>query len=68
MNEEVRSCTIALTYDQREQVARDFLIEFLEDIEDVPFGDAILVEKVNQLVSYLSVPGEWEKGQHDVIV
>jgi len=68
MNEEVRSCTIALTYDQREQVARDFLIEFLEDIEDVPFGDAILVEKVNQLIAYLSVPGEWEKGQHDVFV
>ena len=65
MNKEVRSCTIALTYDQREQVARDFLIEFLEDVEDIPFGDALLVETVNRLIAYLSVPGEWEKGQHD---
>ena len=65
MSKEVTSCTIALTYDQREQVARDFLIELLEDIEHVPFGDPLFVKSVNQLIAYLSVYGEWDNGKHD---
>ena len=61
----VTSATIALTYEQREQVARDYLIELLEDIEFVPFGDPKMVETVNQLIAYMSSPGAWEDGKYD---
>lgn len=59
------SCTIALTYEQREQVTKDYLIELLYDIEVIPFGDPVLVQSVNRLIAYMSVPGEWEDGQYD---
>ena len=58
------SCTIALNYEQREQVTKDYLIELLEDMK-VPFGDPALQECVNRLIAYMSVPGEWEDGQYD---
>ena len=61
----VTTATIALSYEQREQVARDFLIDLLEDIEDVPFGDRNMVDAVNRIIAFCSPPGSWEDGKYD---
>lgn len=61
----VTSATIALTFDQREQVARDYLIQLLEDFECVPFGDTKLVNSLNTIIAYMSPLGEWAEGQYD---
>lgn len=59
------SATIALTYDQREQVARDFLIDLLDDIEYVPFGDPTMSVAIHRIIAYCSAPGSWEDGKYD---
>ena len=61
----VTTATVALTYEQREQVARDFLIDLLEDIEHVPFGDPSMVDAMNRIIAFCSPPGSWEDGQYD---
>lgn len=61
----ITTATVALTYEQREQVARDFLIDLLEDIEDVPFGDRNMVDALNQIIAFCSSPGSWENGKYD---
>jgi len=61
----ITTATVALTYEQREQVARDFLIDLLEDIEDVPFGDRNMVDALNQIIAFCSAPGSWENGKYD---
>ena len=61
----VTTATVALTYEQREQVARDYLIDLLEDIEFVPFGDPNTIEVLNRVISYMSPPGQWEDGKYD---
>jgi len=57
--------TVELSLEQAEQVTRDYLIDLLNDIECVPFGDPNMIECLNRLVSYMSVPGEWKDGRHD---
>lgn len=59
------TATIALNYEQREQVARNYLIELLEDIEDVPFGDRQMVESINRIIAFMSPPQTWEGGKYD---
>lgn len=61
----VTTATVALTYEQREQVAKDFLIDLLEDIEYVPFGDPTMVESVHRIIAFCSPPGSWEDGKYD---
>jgi hypothetical protein len=61
----VTTATVALTYKQREQVARDFLIDLLEDIEHVPFQDPSMVDAMNRIIAFCSPPGSWENGQYD---
>ena len=58
------SCTIALTYEQREQVARDFLLELLYDLE-IPFQDAEHIVCIKRLIAYLSTPGDFLNGEFD---
>lgn len=65
MTEYVTTATIALTYKQREQVAKDFLIDLLADVEDVPFGDPQIVDSINRIISFCSRPGEWQDGAFD---
>ena len=61
----ITTATVALTYEQREQVARDFLIDLLEDIEDIPFGDRNMPDALNRIIAWCSAPGSWEDGQYD---
>ena len=62
----VTTATVALNWEQREQVARDFLIDLLNDVEDIPFdGRTSLVESINQIIAYISPPGSWEGGAFD---
>jgi hypothetical protein len=61
----VTTATVALTYKQREQVARDFLIDLLEDIEHVPFQDPSMVDAMNRIIAFCSPSGSWENGQYD---
>ena len=61
----VTTATVALTYEQREQVARDFLIDLLEDVEHVPFGDPSIVDSINRIIAFCSPPGSWEDGKFD---
>tara|TARA_E500000318_G_C3398122_1_gene148713 strand:+ start:99 stop:296 length:198 start_codon:yes stop_codon:yes gene_type:complete len=61
----VTTATVALTYEQREQVARDFLIDLLEDIAYVPFGDPTMVDAVNRIIAFCSPPDTWEDGKYD---
>lgn len=62
----VTTATVALNWEQREQVARDYLIDLLEDVEDIPFdGRPSLVESINNIIAYMSVPGSWQGGAFD---
>ena len=61
----ITTATVALTYEQREQVAKDFLIDLLYDIEDVPFGDPTMVENIHRIIAFCSAPGSWEDGKYD---
>lgn len=61
----VTTATVALNWEQREQVTRDFLIDLLEDIEHVPFGDRNMVDSLNQIIAFCSAPGSWENGKYD---
>jgi len=59
------TATVALSYEQREQVAKDFLIDLLYDIEDVPFGDPSMVDSIHRIIAFCSAPGSWEDGKYD---
>ena len=67
----VTTATVALNWEQREQVARDYLIDLLEDVEDIPFdGRTSLVESINNIIAYMSVQfhGKMEHTIDDRIV
>lgn len=61
----VTTATVALTYKQREQVAKDFLIDLLYDIESIPFGDPQMVDSIHRIIAWTSPPGSWEDGRYD---
>lgn len=52
----VTTATVALTYQQREQIAKDFLIDLLDDIEYVPFQDPIVIESLKRIINTLDYP------------
>lgn len=55
---------VSLSHEQAEEVTREFLIDLLEDL-NVPFTDPVMLQNINQLVSWMSPPGSWKDGKYD---
>lgn len=56
--------SVDLNLEQAESITRDYLVDMLDDL-NVPFTDPTLIESINRLIAYLSVPGTWEDGKYD---
>jgi hypothetical protein len=57
---------IELNYDQVEEIVREYLIEFLDELDITErFADPVMKESINRLIAYHSVPGQWEDGKYD---
>lgn len=59
------SYIVDLDIEQAEGVARDYLIDLLDDL-NIPFTDPALIKSINHLIAYMSTPGTWEEGKYDV--
>lgn len=55
---------VSLSHEQTEALTREFLIDLLEDL-NVPFTDPVMLQNINQLISWMSPPGSWKDGKYD---
>lgn len=58
------SFQVNLDHDQATSITREYLLDFLSDI-NIPFQDPKIVDACNLIIAYMSVPGEYEGGKYD---
>lgn len=58
--------SLEIDLDQAEIVARDYLIDLLDMLEQVG-DDPATADAINRVIAYMSVPGTWKEGAYDKI-